>query len=94
VIVTWCSIYYLYLLKIEEVAMRKVVLVLLAVLFCIAMPVMAQDDQGHEGHDDMAMTPPPSLETDDFCKWMVGQWQGWSEGAMGKMRNGKQLIWP
>ena len=63
--------------------MRKSFIVLLALMVCIAMPLMAQDKE--TAKEDMAAmhAPPPPLN-DEYMSWMVGEWKGWSEGAMGK----------
>ena len=57
---------------------------LLFVLFCLAMPVLAQDQEMKKSESEMAsMMPPPALD-DEFMKWMVGEWQGTTESPMGK----------
>ena len=63
--------------------MKKLFVVLLAIMVCIAMPLMAQDKE--MAKEDMAAmhAPPPPLD-DEYMSWMVGEWKGWSEGAMGK----------
>ncbi|MCH6559514.1 hypothetical protein IH799_04055 [candidate division KSB1 bacterium] len=64
--------------------MKKLFVVLLALTVCVAMPLMAQDKEMAKKEDMPAMPAPPAPLDDDFMKWMVGEWKGWSEGAMGK----------
>ncbi len=64
--------------------MKKLFVVLLAIMVCIAMPLMAQDKEMAKKEDMPAMPTPPAPLDDDFMKWRVGEWKGWSEGTMGK----------
>jgi hypothetical protein len=50
--------------------MKRSLTILLVAL--LGLPVFAQE-----------MGPPKALD-DDFFNWMVGEWEGWSEGPMGK----------
>ena len=64
--------------------MRKLLVVLLGLLVCVAMPLMAQDDKPMAKKDaEMEMGPPPALDN-DYMNWMVGQWEGVGESPMGK----------
>ncbi len=63
--------------------MRKLFVVLLALMVCIAMPLMAQDKE--MDHKDMAaMHAPPAPLNDEYLSWLVGEWKGTTEGMMGK----------
>ncbi|MCG8604639.1 DUF1579 domain-containing protein [bacterium] len=53
--------------------MKRSISFLLVVL--LGLPVMAQE-----------MVPPKALD-DDFLKWMIGDWEGWTEGPMGKTKD-------
>ncbi len=63
--------------------MRKSFIVLLALMVCIAMPLMAQEKEMAK-KEMPAMPAPPAPLDDDYMKWMVGEWKGWSENTMGK----------
>lgn len=72
--------------------MKRGSIVLLVLMLCITMPLLAQEkaaEKGEETADKKEMTehaemaPPPALD-DDLCKWLVGEWEGWSEGPKGK----------
>lgn len=63
--------------------MRKSFIVLLALTVCIAMPLMAQDKETAK-KDTVAMHASPAPLDNEYLSWMVGEWKGWSEGAMGK----------
>ena len=67
--------------------MKKLFVVLLALLVCFAMPLLAQDKEKKEmAAGDMDMTPPTPLTEDKYCSSRVGEWKGWSEGGpMGKV---------
>jgi hypothetical protein len=62
--------------------MKKIILLLLALSICFAIPVMAQEEKKAEG-EQAQMAPPPPLN-DEFINWMVGEWEGWTESPMGK----------
>ena len=64
--------------------MKKLFVVLLAITVCIVMPVMAQDKEIEKKEDMAAMPAPPPPLDNAYMSWMVGEWKGWSEGAMGK----------
>jgi len=66
--------------------MTKILVVLLTLTVCVAMPLMAQDKEMAKKDDMPAMPTPPAPLDDDFMNWMVGEWEGSSEheGAMGK----------
>lgn len=68
--------------------MKRATIVLLVLMLCITMPLLAQE-KAAETADKKEMTEqaemaPPSALDDDFCKWLVGEWEGWSEGPEGK----------
>lgn len=53
-------------------------------LFCLALPLFAQEQEAKKTETEMAeMAPPPALN-DEFINWMVGEWEGWTESPMGK----------
>ena len=71
--------------------MKKLFVVLLALMVCFAMPLLAQEDKKEMG-GDMEMAPPTPLTKDAFCSWMVGEWKGWSDGgSMGKAESWEKV---
>ena len=64
--------------------MNKFTFVILSLLLCFTLPLIAQEKE-MDKKDAMAQmpAPPPPLD-DDFMKWMVGEWKGFSESEMGK----------
>lgn len=60
--------------------MRKVFVVAFSLVALLSMPLFAQ------------MAPPAPLE-DDLCKWMVGEWEGWSTSPMGKSQDWQKVEW-
>ena len=64
--------------------MRKLFVVLLTVTVCVAMPLMAQDKEMAKKENMAAMHAPPPPLDNEYMSWMVGEWKGWSETAMGK----------
>lgn len=64
--------------------MRKILIVVLALTVCTAMPLIAQEKEKEMAKEEMpSMAPPKSLD-DDWSKWIVGEWEGQTETAMGK----------
>lgn len=64
--------------------MRKLVSFVLVLAICVALPLLAQDQETKKSESEMAsMMPPPALN-DEFMTWMVGEWQGTTESPMGK----------
>ena len=64
--------------------MRKLFVVLLALMVCIAMPLMAQDKEMTKKDDMAAMHAPPPPLDNAYMSWMGGEWKGWTKGAMGE----------
>jgi len=58
--------------------MRKPILLLLLLAVGAALPLLAQ-----EKTDAPAAPAMPKALDDDFCKWMVGEWEGTSTTPMG-----------
>ncbi len=57
---------------------------LIMFLICFSLPLFAQEEGEKEmGESSEAMMPPPPL-ADAWTKWIVGEWQGWSESPMGR----------
>ena len=69
--------------------MKKISILLLAGLVLLSMPVLAQEKEKPK-EAAPSMTPPKALE-DDFCKWMVGEWEGWSQSPMGKSKDWQKV---
>jgi len=65
--------------------MKKLFVVLLALMVCFAMPLLAQEDKKEMAAGDTDMTPPTPLTEDEYCSTRVGEWKGWSESPMGKV---------
>ena len=62
--------------------MKKLLLFVLVLALCFALPVFAQDDNKMESDAGMAMMPPPAIDN-AFLKSYVGNWAGKIEGTMG-----------
>ena len=86
--------------------MQKVFILVLAVLLCSSLSATAQEmekkmDEGkehmeHMDHkqehmDEMGAMMPPSPLNDAWSKWMVGEWEGWSNGPMGKSKEWEKI---
>jgi hypothetical protein len=41
----------------------------------------------------MAQMAPPGPLEDDFCKWMIGKWEGTTESPMGKSNDEMEVDW-
>ncbi|NIR47653.1 DUF1579 domain-containing protein [candidate division KSB1 bacterium] len=63
--------------------MRKLVVILLALMVCVAMPLMAQEKEEMAKGEMEEYAPPPPLD-DKWCNFLIGEWEGTSEGPMGK----------
>jgi hypothetical protein len=63
--------------------MKKTAVLLLVILFCLALPLFAQEKKEMAKEAAPSMTPPKALE-DDLFTWMVGEWEGWDSSPMGK----------
>jgi hypothetical protein len=71
--------------------MRKILVSLLAILAFVALPLFAQEKEMAK-EATPSMTPPQPL-ADDFFKWMVGEWEGWSTSPMGKSQDWQMIEW-
>lgn len=65
--------------------MKRLSVVLLAILVCLALPLMAQEKE--IAKEEMPSMAPPEPLNDDWSKWIVGEWEGWSESDMGKAKD-------
>jgi hypothetical protein len=61
-------------------------------MLCLAVPLLAQDQEMNKPETDMASMAPPPPISDDFMKWMVGDWEGTSVTPMGNS-NDMQNCW-
>ncbi|MFQ6115176.1 MAG: DUF1579 family protein [bacterium] len=68
--------------------MRRLSIALFAMLVIIAMPLMAQEKEAAQ--EKQAMAPPEPL-ADEWSKWMVGEWKGWSESEQGKSKDWQKV---
>jgi len=66
--------------------MKRLSYMLSALLLLAALPAFAQEKQ-EEGY-----APPKPIE-DDFCKWLIGDWQGWGQSPMGKTQESMKMEW-
>ena len=67
--------------------MRKAVSFVLAFTICLALPLLAQDQEATKSESEMAQMTPPQALSDEWSKWMIGEWEGWSESPMGKSKD-------
>jgi hypothetical protein len=67
--------------------MRKILALLLALA---AFPLLAQEKE--TAKETAPMAPPKPLE-DDFYKWMIGDWEGWTSSPMGKAQEWQKIEW-
>jgi hypothetical protein len=75
--------------------MRKILVLSLAITAFLALvaqplPLLAQEKE--MAKEAVPMTPPKPLE-DDFHKWMIGEWEGWSTSSMGKAQDWQKIEW-
>jgi hypothetical protein len=67
--------------------MKRLIQLLLAVTICVT-PLLAQEKAEEKKVEmDAAQMMPPEALSDEWSKWMVGEWEGWSESAMGKSKD-------
>lgn len=71
--------------------MKKISLLFLSTLILFALPVLAQEKEKPK-EAAPAMTPPKALD-DEFCAWMVGEWDGSSTSPMGKTKDWQKVEW-
>lgn len=65
--------------------MKRLSVVLLAVVVSISLPLLAQEKE--IAKKEMPSMAPPEPLDDNWSKWIVGEWEGWSESAMGKAKD-------
>jgi hypothetical protein len=71
--------------------MRRVAVLLLAVVVCIALPVFAQETKD-AAKDAAAMMPPmPKPLDDEFLKWNIGEWEGTTTMPMGTSQDWQKV---
>lgn len=71
--------------------MKRNLLFVAMVLLLFSLPLLAQEkEKPKEAAPSMA---PPSALTDDICAWMIGEWEGWTESAMGKSQEWDKYEW-
>lgn len=63
--------------------MKKLYVISIALVVCLAVPLMAQEKEMAK-KDMPEMPAPPDPIDDEFINWLIGEWTGWSEGPMGK----------
>ncbi len=70
--------------------MGKMFLVVLMLLVCFALPVFGQDSEEMASEAGESMMPPPPL-ADEWSKFLIGEWEGWSEGPEGKSQEWEKI---
>ena len=69
--------------------MKRMTALMVALGLCCALPVLADhhegDGEGMPPEGMMPPEPPPPLDS-DLAEWFVGEWEGHSEGPMGKAK--------
>ena len=69
--------------------MKRTFVVLLTLMAFTALPMLAQEKEKPK-EAAPSMEPPKPL-ADDFCKWMIGEWEGWSTSPMGKSKDWQKV---
>jgi len=70
--------------------MNRWLAIIAIVLAVLTQSIFAQDkkDMAMEAQDaGESWTPPPSLQNNDWMKWMVGEWEGTTESPMGTSKD-------
>ena len=62
-------------------------LFLLTAIVCLVVPLAAQAQEKKEYNGDMPAMAPPAPLNDEWSNWLVGEWEGWTENAMGKSKD-------
>ena len=70
--------------------MKRLSLLTLLAILCFILPVVAQDEMKEDAGTGAEMTPPPALD-DEFLSWLVGEWEGTSEGTMGTSKDNYKM---
>jgi len=70
--------------------MKRLSLLTLLAVLCFILPVVAQDEMKEEAGMGAEMMPPPALD-DEFLSWLVGEWEGTSEGTMGMSKDNYKM---
>ncbi|NIR47654.1 DUF1579 domain-containing protein [candidate division KSB1 bacterium] len=65
--------------------MKKLFTLVIALSVCFAIPLMAQEQEMAKSEMEEHAAPPPL--DDEWSNWMVGEWEGTSEGPMGKSKD-------
>jgi hypothetical protein len=76
--------------------MRKTLVLSLVLTAFLALvmsplPIFAQEKK-EMTNEAPSMMPPKPLD-DDFHKWMIGEWEGWSTSPMGKSQDWQKFEW-
>lgn len=78
--------------------MRKLLIVILAVTVCFALPLMAQEKEmgkkemdKKEMSEDMGQMQMPQPLNDEFMSWLVGEWEGTSESEHGQAKEWEKI---
>ena len=66
------------------------ILLLAAVFTCI--PLLAQE-KGKSKDEAPSMTMPTPLTANEFCKWLVGEWEGTGTSPFGKTKEWEKVEW-
>jgi len=66
--------------------MRKLSILLLALLMCISLPLLAQEQE-----QEKPGTPPPPKPLGEEWDWIVGEWEGYTESPMGKAKEWEKV---
>lgn len=71
--------------------MKRNLMFVVSVLILLSIPILAQEkEKPKEAAPSMA---PPAAITDDMCAWMIGEWEGWTQSPMGKMKEWDKFEW-
>jgi hypothetical protein len=73
--------------------MRKTLTLSLVFTACLTLAAFAQEEKKMTQEGMPSMTMPKPLTNDDFCKWMVGEWEGWTTSPTGKSQDWQKIEW-
>jgi len=71
--------------------MKKLLFLLIALFSFSLISVQAQEKEMKK-EEMPPMTPPKPID-DDLFTWMVGEWEGQTEGTMGKTKDWQKIEW-